>query len=117
MGMSRRSHAALCNISETAACRASASRRITTLPDGESDPKRTEAEWGALTDLAKQLGLHSKQMDAKTATGTIGATAIKPVPQAAITSVANMLRDAGCDLNPRDYRQAVGPSHMGGEKS
>jgi hypothetical protein len=117
MGVSRRSYAAPCNISETAACRASASRRITTLPDGEFDPKRTDAEWGALTDSAKQLGLHSKQMDAEIATGTIGATAIKPVPQAAITSVANMLRDAGCDLNPRDYRQAVGPSHPGGAKS
>ncbi len=84
MGVSRQSHAAQRGASEAAACRASASSRITTLPDGEFDPKRTHAEWGALTDPAKQLGLHSKQMDAETATGTIGATATKPVPQAAI---------------------------------
>ncbi len=117
MGVSRRSYAAPCNISETAACRASASRRITTLPDGEFDPQRSDAEWGALTVLARQLGPQSKQTDAETATLAIGATAITPVPQAAITSVANMLRNAGCDLNARGYRQAVRPSHPGGAKS
>ena len=36
------------------------------------------------SEPAKQLGLQSKQMDAETATGTIGATATKPVPQSAL---------------------------------
>ena len=89
MGVSRRSYAVQLGVWEAAACRASASSRSTTLPGGEFDPKMTDAAWGSLTEPAKQLGLHRKQMHAETATGTIGATATKTVPQAAIRAVVD----------------------------
>ena len=94
MGVSRRSYAAQRGVSEAAVRKAIATGRITTLPDGTIDPGRADSEWGAQTDPAKQRGHHAKQMGAETAAGTARAAATKPVPQAAIRSVADMLCDA-----------------------
>jgi hypothetical protein len=57
MGVSRRSHAAQRGVSEAAARKAIAKRRITTLPDDTIDPVRADRDWGAQTDPAKQRGL------------------------------------------------------------
>ena len=97
MGVSRRSYAAQRGVSEAAVRKASATGRITTLPDGTIDPARADSEWGAQTDPAKQRGQHAKQMGSETAAGTARATVTKPVPQAAIRAVADTLRDAGTD--------------------
>ena len=98
-GVSRRSYAAQRGVSETALSRAIAAGRITALPDGTIDPARADAEWGAQTDPAKQPGIHARQMGAETAAGTARAAATKPMPQAAIMSVADTLRDAGSDAS------------------
>ncbi len=78
--MSRRSYAAERGVSEAAVCKAIATGRITTVPEGRIDLTRADSEWGA-----------------ETAAGTARAAATNPIPQAAIRAVAGTLRDAGTD--------------------
>jgi hypothetical protein len=54
MGVSRRSYAAQRGVSEAAARKAVATKRITTVPEGRIDPTKADPEWGEQTDPAKR---------------------------------------------------------------
>ena len=62
MGVSRRSYPAQRGDSEAAVRKAIATGRITTLPDGTTDPTRADSEWGVQTDRATQRGMRVRRM-------------------------------------------------------
>ena len=82
MGVPRRSYAAQRSVSEAARRKAIAIGRITTLPDGTIDRDRSDSEWGAQTDPAKQHGQQARLMAFEPVAGTTrAAVATKPVPR------------------------------------
>src|SRR5690606_10980753 len=95
MGLSRRAYAAHRGVSDTAVRKAIASGRITLEPDGTIDPVKADAQWDSQTDPAKQRGVHSRELGARTAAATAAAKAqagTKTVRQGAVEPVRDTVR-------------------------
>ena len=85
MGLSRRAYARHRGVAESAVRKAIGAGRITVEPDGTIDPAKADAEWSANTNATQGRGKR----------GGGRRTAVKPVPEAAVSAVRETLRESG----------------------